>query len=52
MPQNIKKKTSIFKIYFSSKKMFSKLLIVIAIYISLSILSFAFMPWNKHTINI
>lgn len=52
MPQNIKKKTSLFKIYFSSKKMLSKLLIVIAVYISLSIFSFAFMPWNKHTINI
>jgi hypothetical protein len=52
MPQNIKKKTSIFKIYFSSKKMLSILLIVIAVYISLSIFSFAFMPWNKHTINI
>ena len=52
MPQNIKKKTSTFKIYFSSKKMLSKLLIVIAVYISLSIFSFAFMPWNKHTINI
>ena len=52
MPQNIKKKTSLFKVYFSSKKMLSKLLIVIAIYISLSIFSFAFMPWNKHTINI
>lgn len=52
MPQNIKKKTSLFKVYFSSKKMLSKLLIVIAVYISLSIFSFAFMPWNKHTINI
>jgi len=52
MPQNIKKKTSTFKVYFPSKKMLSKLLIVIAVYISLSIFSFAFMPWNKHTINI
>ena len=32
--------------------MLSKLLIVIAVYISLSIFSFAFMPWNKRTINI
>ena len=52
MPQNIKKKTPIFKVYFFSKKMLSKLLIVIAVYVSLSIFSFAFMPWNKHTINI
>lgn len=52
MPQNLKKKTSIFKVYFSSKKILSKLLIIIAVYISLSIFSFAFMPWNKHTINI
>lgn len=52
MPQNIKKKTSVFKVYFSLNKMLSKLLVIITIYISLSIFSFAFMPWNKHTINI